>query len=238
MYTPTDMSLRTLIKEDRPYAGVLYLSLGVYGRASNHQDFSELTVGLVGPGAGGEESQKFIHRTLGNSSPRGWQHQLKNEPVFAWIYERKWKTLRKGMTGGWGFELIPHWSGGLGNLPTYTGGGAQARWGLRLPDDFGAQLTRPGGFQTPGIREKGPISFYLNAGVDGKVVLRNIFLDGNTYRESHSVEKIPLTGDLFVGFGVRAENWQLRFQYVFWTKRFKSKSGSQLFGIVDFSYAF
>jgi hypothetical protein len=89
MYTPKDLSRSDLIEEDRPYAGVAYLSLGIYGQSSDYQDFMELTAGLVGPGAGGEASQRLIHRTVGNSHPRGWRHQLKNEPVFAWVWERK-----------------------------------------------------------------------------------------------------------------------------------------------------
>ena len=46
-----------------------------------------------------------------------------------------------------------------------------------------------------------PRSFrwYLFAGFETRLVGRNIFLDGNTFRSSHSVEKNPVVTDLRLG---------------------------------------
>jgi len=40
---------------------------------------------------------------------------------------------------------------------------------------------------------------YVFAGVEGRAVARDIFLDGNTFQKSPSVDKEPLVGELAVG---------------------------------------
>jgi lipid A 3-O-deacylase len=238
IYTPDDLTASDLIEDDRPYAGIIYLSLGVHSRTHNVQDFMEFTLGIVGPATGAEQIQSFIHELIGGVDPQGWQHQLKNEFVLSWVYERKWKILRRGRTEKIGFDVIPHLGGGLGNLHTYASGGIQVRWGWRLSSDFGSFLTRPGGFRNLGFREEGGRSLYLYGGVTGMVVLRNLFLDGNTIRESHMVEKYPLTADVFLGLSLRIKRIQVFLEYVYWTKRFKTETKNQILGSLNLVYSF
>ena len=49
-----------------------------------------VSVGVVGPAALGEEAQKFIHSLSGDPKPRGWTHQLENEPALLLHYRRSW----------------------------------------------------------------------------------------------------------------------------------------------------
>ena len=42
----------------------------------------------------------------------------------------------------------------------------------------------------------GGFSAYVFAGVDGRAIARNLFLDGNTFEGSRSVNKMNLVGDL------------------------------------------
>jgi len=238
IYTPKDLTASYLIKNDRPYAGVIYVSLGVHNRTSDVQDFVELTLGIVGPASGAEPVQRFFHTIFGGADPKGWHNQLKNEFVVSLVYERKWKTLRRGKAEKMGFDVIPHLGGGVGNLHAYASGGAQLRWGWRLPNEFGSALTRPGGFRNLGFREGGERSFYLYAGVTGMAVLRNIFLDGNTIRESHMVEKYPVTADIFLGFSLRIKKIQVSLEYVFWTKRFKTENNNHIVGSLSLISSF
>ncbi len=41
IYTPDDIAASDLIEDDRPYAGIIYLSLGVHSRTRDAQDFME-----------------------------------------------------------------------------------------------------------------------------------------------------------------------------------------------------
>lgn len=238
IYTPDDLTVSDLIEVDRPYAGIIYLSLGVHSRTPDVQDFMEFTMGIVGPASGAEQTQSFIHELIGGVDPKGWQNQLKNELVLSWVYERKWKTLRHGQTEKMGFDVIPHLSGGLGNLHSFASGGAQFRWGWRLPNDFGGFLTRPGGFRNLSFREEGGRSLYLYGGLTGTAVLRNIFLDGNTIRESHKVDKYPMTVDVFLGLSLRIKRIHVFLEYVYWTKRFKTETKSQILGSLNLIYSF
>src|SRR5690606_32127632 len=42
---------------------------------------SSLSLGLMGPGAFGEEMQVGIHKATGNKIPMGWQYQIRNDVV-------------------------------------------------------------------------------------------------------------------------------------------------------------
>ena len=75
--------------------------------------------------------------------------------------------------------------------------------------------------------------------VDGRAVARDIFLDGNTFKDSPSVDKEPFVADLSYGIGLIAGRFQLTFQQVRRTKEFKTQPYTHNdFGSVTFSYAF
>lgn len=83
LYTSIDVRLRPeeISPLDHPYAGWLYG--GMFTRAE-YRDGSDaylgFDVGCLGPCAGGEATQKFIHRVLHQPRPYGWSTQLSNEP--------------------------------------------------------------------------------------------------------------------------------------------------------------
>jgi len=80
LYTPENITARTPDPKDRPYAAFLYVSAGLTSLTDNHVDDLEATIGIVGPWALGEQTQKFVHDVLDADDPSGWDHQLENEP--------------------------------------------------------------------------------------------------------------------------------------------------------------
>ncbi|NIM91908.1 MAG: DUF2219 family protein [Candidatus Aminicenantes bacterium] len=237
-FTPDNIQRSDLLEEDRPYAGYLYLALGIHSRSNLRLDTLEFGLGIIGPHSYGEELQRSIHELFNFIEPKGWHNQLKDEFTFQVIYERKWKVFQSGTSDGFGFELIPHLGGGLGNVYIYAHTGAQLRWGWNLPDDFGTSLIRPGGDCNLGFWTRGPFGIYAFAGVDGKAVLRDMFLDGNTIRDSHRVDKNAFVADIQVGIGLRTGRFNLSYSYVFWTKRFETESEEQIFGVFQISYSY
>ena len=115
--------------------------------------------------------------------------------------------LQSAAGTGWGYDLIPNLGAGLGNLYIGAHVGAQVRFGWNLPNDFGTSLIRPGSDTNAPMDEQDPRFFPLLRrwgihafmGVDGQYVLRNMTLDGNTFRDSHSVDKEPFVGALMAG---------------------------------------
>src|SRR5581483_5652371 len=96
---------------------------------------------------------------------------------------------------------IPEAGGTLGNVFTYGEAGGMLRFGHNLAADYGPGHIRPslsgtGWFDPSRLSDK--FGWYLFTGVQGRLVGRNIFLDGNTWRDSANVDKKPVVAD-FVG---------------------------------------
>lgn len=68
--------------------------------------------------------------------------------------------------------------------------------------------------------------------------MRNIFLDGNTFTDSRSVEKKHLVADLAAGIGVLAGKAQFCFAYVYRTREFETQENAQEFGSLSLSISY
>ena len=115
-----------------PYAGYLYLGIGfLRGKVLGHMDTLEVDVGIVGRHSYAQDVQEQVHKWNGEDSPKGWANQLKDEPTLEINYERKWKWLRVETGDHWGFDVIPHLGGSVGNVAIYAnaGGGGPLRGG-------------------------------------------------------------------------------------------------------------
>jgi hypothetical protein len=236
-YTPHDLARSDLIAEDRPYAGFLHFDLGMHSRDDRRMQSIEVFLGIVGPHAYAAETQRLFHRWLGQIEPAGWDHQLGDELALGINCEHVWR-LRKGNPHGWGIEWLPRVGGGVGNVHTFGHAGLQIRGGWKLPDDFGIHFIRPSGDRGVAYREKSRFNIQAYAAVDAKVVLRDIFLDGNTLLDSHRVEKHPLVGDLILGIALQSGGFQISYAYVLWSKRFRTEPQSQIFGSLSLTYTY
>ena len=240
IFTPEDITRSDLILNDRPYAGWLYLGAGFVTKGGENVKFMEnleINLGVVGPAALGDEVQTQWHRLIDVKTPKGWSNQLDNEPGIIIFYERKWPF--KPNSGKWNrmIDLTPSAGFALGNVLTYFTTGLTLRIGYNIPNDFGPPRIRPGlsgsGFFTP----KSRFTWYLFAGVEGRAVARNIFLDGNTFQDSHSVDKKTLVGDLQVGIVMTMfDNFRVGFTNVFRTKEFNGQPEADEFGSISLSY--
>ena len=82
-YTPTSISSNEIRFGDRPFSAALYLKTFAIATDTNkHRRISSaLSVGIIGPAAGGKQMQTGIHRWLDNIIPQGWQHQIRNDVI-------------------------------------------------------------------------------------------------------------------------------------------------------------
>src|SRR3546814_4428144 len=106
------------------------------------------------------------------------------------------------MLNNLGVDLTPHIGGALGNVYTYGAGGVTLRLGEDLPSDYGPPRLRPALPGSDYFRPSDWFGWYLFVGAEGRLMVRNIFLDGNTFEDSHSVDKYPLVFDLQAGIAV------------------------------------
>jgi hypothetical protein len=245
MYTPGDISIDDLIEDDRPYAGWTYLGIGLHSKNESRLDSMEIQLGIVGPDSFAEHTQKLVHKLRGCQTPNGWDNQLNNEPGLAVVYERRWRFFYNGPVGKSGLDFIPHLGGALGNVHTYANAGMEARIGWNLPRDFGTSLIRPAGNSSAPLNDHDPrlsrdqnFSLYVFAGADGRGVLRNIFLDGNTFTDSHSVDKKHFVADIGGGIGLIIHRFKLTYTHVLQTKEFKGQKDNQTFGSITLTYTY
>ena len=64
---------------------------------------------------------------------------------------------------------------------------------------------------------------------------RNIFLDGNTFRDSQSVKKEPFVADAAVGVAMNFGAYKLAYVRVFRTREFVEQGSAPKYGSITFS---
>jgi len=234
IYTPTDFTRKDLIEDDRPYAGVLVASFGYNARRGDRLQTTLLTLGVVGPWAQGKQVQNAVHDLLGDEKFQGWDNQLHNEPVVMYTHERmrRWPGDASVNAGGWGWDAISHYGGSIGNLETKANFGGEVRFGWKLPDDFGSTPLRPAGENTAPTRGGKPSgwSWHLFATTDAAWVIRDITLDGNTFRDSHSVDKRHVVAYGGYGIAVMRGRWKFAMARYHSTREFNGQREAPVFG--------
>jgi lipid A 3-O-deacylase len=238
MYTPRDIRTANPPRDDRPYAGWLYGSVGLIAETGQRLDQLELTLGVVGPAALAEQAQTTIHGFTNSNAPRGWDTQLGNEPGVVLAYQRSWRGFVSESVSGLDFDVKPHAGGALGNVFTYGNVGLMLRLGERLPLDYGPPRIQPSLTGSGYFLPRDGFGWYGFFGVEARGVARNIFLDGNTFRDSRGVDKQPLVGDLQFGVAATFRNLRLSYTHVLRTREFKGQSEHADFGAFSLSARF
>lgn len=238
MFAPQNLTSTNEVVGEQPYAGWLYGSVGMVSDTGKTLDNVMLTLGVVGPLSGAEQTQKFIHRLTDSQDPKGWDNQLENEPGIILTYERKWRGIIEASPFGIGADVTPHVGVNLGNINTDASIGATFRLGYDLPADYGPPRIRPSlpgsDFFIPAENAGG----YLFATVGQRAVARNIFLDGNTFSDGPSVDKKTLVNSLQVGAAVTFAQTRLSYTQVFMSKEYKTQREGSQFGVLTASYRF
>ncbi len=236
IFTPRNTALVVPNPADRPYAGYLYVGMGILSNSDTHLDQAELQLGVIGPSSFAADAQNWVHTVLGDQKALGWHYQLHGEPIGNVFYERSWKLIPPKSILGLFVDLEPHAGFAVGNAYDYANAGAMARVGINLPDDFGPPRLEPSLPGSSFFEPNGALSAYAFAGVDGRAVGRNIFLDGNSFEASPSVSKRIFVGDVQIGAVLQFGGTRLSFTHVFRTKEFGTQASADQFGSVDLTF--
>lgn len=247
IYTPQDTDAFVPDPNDRPYAGWSYLEFTFLSKTERVADTFAIQVGIVGRHSYAQDIQHVVHDWLDDPQANGWDHQLRDEVGVNLVYERRWRLYGRALGARLGADLVPHAGFSLGNVQTYANAGATVRFGFNLPSDFGVQLIRPGGTggnaplddRDPRIDANRRWSLFVFAAGDGRGVARDIFLDGNTFKDSPRVDKRPFVADLSYGAGLNLGSCQLTYTQVYRTLEFETQPYQyNEFGSLTLSCAF
>ena len=240
MYTPADISRAAPEPTDRPYAGWLYASIGAVVEEADKNRLHDvsLDIGVVGPASLAGKTQRVWHALIDAPRPQGWGHQLNNEPGLLLTYQTR-KRLETGLRP-WGLEMDVTPSAGFaaGNIFTHGALGASVRWGRNLDLTYGAPFIRPSLPSAGLVRRKGVSGWNVFAGVEGRAVARNIFLDGNTIADSPSVTKRPLVMDFQFGVEALWRDVRLSFTQVLRTRDFDGQENPNRYGSFAVTWVF
>ncbi len=245
MFTPGDIETRTLLRDDRPYAGWLYGEVILTSEKTPNStspgqlDTLALSIGVVGPASLAETTQRQWHDNFGLQDPKGWDNQIENEPAVNLTFYRQWPYLRWLKSGAWGADITPHVGAALGNVFTHGALGANVRFGRNLENDFGGPPRI--GPAPPGMAYVAPVrdfAWYAFAGFELRAVAHNIFLDGNTFRSSHHVDKKILVGDAQIGVAMLWNGYRLTYTQVFRTREFNAQDQGDRFGAITLTVPF
>jgi hypothetical protein len=201
IYTPSASANQPLPKPgSRANAGWLYLSQSARWLQSARSDELTLTLGVTGPPSLARFTQTFFHGMAPEfNRPTDWNRQIRFEPGAILGFEHR-ESLVALYAGPLGFDVLPSVSIKAGNVETSAGTGLLTRIGWNLPH--------------PWLSQSVPASVTVSAGVSGRAVLRDIFLDGNTVEPDYRVGHEPVVGAGELGVELRIRAFTLGYRVV------------------------
>lgn len=146
LVTPEDITNPNPPPGDLPYAASLTYTLNWQRFNPETASNFQVSIGVLGEEALGEEVQKFVHDDLGaGDTPEGWDTQRDTEPVLNIGYQHLWRVLQFGeYNNAWGSQLIFAPSLHLGNIFTSAEVGFAFRFGWNILEGFNAYPAPPG----------------------------------------------------------------------------------------------
>ena len=188
------------------------------------QSFSIIS-GIVGPHAYAEETQKWVHERTGSATPQGWDNQIDDEPTLNVQYIDKYR-----LRYNWYSDTLWYYGGIVGNLNTHACIGGTVKFGLNVPDNYNIVSLEP----IPTALDQS--SLYIFLGVEGRAIVHNIFLDGNTFSDSHSVDKEYFVGDLIGGISLIVDCLEITYSVHLRSKEFEQQKRDIEYGGISIAY--
>jgi hypothetical protein len=237
IYTARRVSSRSPPRDDRPFAGWLYLSFGLAAVAPRDLLAAELSLGVIGPASLADQTQSLVHTLIGVGDVDGWNRQIGLRPAGLLSLERRW-ALRTELAPGLEVDLVPALGANLGNVQTAAAAGLLARIGHDLSIDFGPARLRPALSGIGVFRPPESWSLYAFVGAEGRAIAWDATLDGND--EGYwRIDREPFVLELSAGAGVAYRALRLSFTSIVQSATFDEQSDKPFaFGSMQLSIAF
>ncbi len=250
IFTPQDLAARAIVRGDRPYASLFFMSVGRrYTSAEENVAYdSTFTVGALGlPWA--EDVQSTLHHLTGSAHPEGWSHQISagGEPTARYNFARQ-ALLGDFGEGTWHGDT--KWTAAA-SAGTVTEGSValNARWGrLESPwssfapeENMYLEETQP---VPPPLPAGAPLEVFAFAGARAKLRVYNAFLQGQfrqsdlTYGEGSLNQFL---GEAWAGIELRTPSgWSVEYLARWESPELRSGIGSRsfLWGSVEVARSF
>jgi len=219
IYTPENLFFYRPGVVDRPYAGWMSLTWARDRVTPGRTTRVALEVGVTGDPSLARLIQRGLHTVLNRIPPQGWEYQIPFEVAFAASVRDTWRIPLKDDGKGWTLALEPHWVATAGTMRTSAEAGYAFRVGWKASPAS----------DVPGTSFS---EFHMVArlGAEGEAVLRDLFLDGSTWRKSASIPKEPLVGRTRASVLLGWRRVDLRLAVTRSTREFKAQDVPHLYG--------
>ena len=218
MMTPEDISNPDPQPGDIPWAGALGWSDVWYSFNDERLNAFQIYVGILGPYSLAEPFQIWIHDLINADDPRGWDNQLKTEPLLNLNYSIKRKIYKSEVSAiGFATDLAMGVEAGLGNFMTYAEGSLEWRIGWKLPRGFVATVDPPasGVMLDPKMGAGEEFSLYFSIVARVTATGYTVFYDGNTFGDSPhpGLEYDTVSRGAVFGLHVAKGRWAVHFNF-------------------------
>jgi hypothetical protein len=224
IYTPADTQLSIPDPHDRPYAGLLIGNFSLLSDTDTSRSVLMLSLGVAGPGAGGEGLQNGFHNLIGQGTNKGWKYQIPNTPAVELLSGRTWR-LPIAQPGSLEIDALPSLTASVGDVRDYAQVGGTIRLGQGLASDFGAPRLRPGLTGEDAYVQTVPFAWYLFAGLDGQAVAYDLLLQSDPFRSGPHVKIVWDVGEAQAGLAILALGMRFTFTYAVQTQEFRGQHG-------------
>ena len=233
--TAIDITESDLIEEDAPYVGLFAWESNLMTYDTSHIDRLSLVLGMVGPAAGAKAVQTGVHVMIAANTPEGWDNQINNEPVIRLQAEKSWRIYNNALSDR-EFDIVTGMRGGIGNLRSDLGAGAEFRWGQGLQGNFSSSSAFPR--QKLNGAKYAAKGWYVFANSAAFYVGNDIFIDGNTFENSHHVDLIHFQYGASLGVMAHISSWNVTFTLLQLSDQYQGQNERSQFGSVTFTYLF
>lgn len=232
MYTPTNPDTISVMDGDRPFAAYLYIghSKNTLSSKKKYRQYSEIVIGLMGPGSLGGLVQSQIH----NIEPVGWQNQIQNDLVLNYT-----AVFEKGLINPQYFDLNIFADARIGTLYDNLGAGLRLRAGKLNPYFGMPALARPG---SPEGRNVLNLQYGILAGTRLRAIFYDATLQGGPFnRNNHytipasDIERLVLQAS--IGFYFAYRQIGMSYEHFYISPEFKDARHHQ-WGHINLTYCF
>jgi len=239
IYNPQTGNIPSAATVDRPFAGYLYAGASLnllYKNESNLKLGAQ--IGMIGPAAGGEGTQEFVHNTFGFYSLNGWQYQIRN--AFQLNLSAEYNRL---LTRSDGFDIS---ASGYANLGTgFTGAGVGPLFRLgRLGQLFNSISTQSTAIAKENAPKTSNGEFFIHYKPTFNYVAYDATIEGGLFNKmdagSLEVTRVP-NRTIFinqVGVSFVSKRWVIDYTATFPTSAVTPQYYSQQWASVTLLYRF
>jgi hypothetical protein len=237
MYNPISGYAPDPTKQDRPFAGYLYVGGALSWFHSNESVLkTSVEIGTTGPNSLAEDGQELLHNTVGFYELDGWQYQIKNEMAVN-LSAQYTKLLHRVSSNAIDFSFDGYANVGT----TFSGAGAGILFRAGgINQLFNSAYTNAVIGNNPKTKTlvKREIFFYAKPQLN--FVAYDATVQGSMFNNDSPVTfgVKPIVFAQQVGFNYSSQRFTFDFGMLFKTKEIKSSAKAHQYGSISMFYRF